>query len=190
MATLAVGGTTVFDGATLQSGAVLTSATFPAGHVLQVVSDNYNSQTEASSQVKVCDVELTTKQANSKFFYNFNSLIGGQGDSDNVEITITRSAGSTPTNTDYLPTENRGPGTQGQTNGYQYYQDVQVTSSSQANYIVRTVTSADIISSTHAKGDVLSFAAWISGGCFINRSQDRVNTETGITSLTIFEIGV
>ena len=38
MATLAVGGTTVFDGATLQSGAVLTSATFPVGHVLQVKS--------------------------------------------------------------------------------------------------------------------------------------------------------
>jgi hypothetical protein len=36
MATLSVGGTTVFDGATLQSGAVLTSATFPTGHVIQM----------------------------------------------------------------------------------------------------------------------------------------------------------
>ena len=43
MATLSVGGTTVFDGATLQSGAVLTSATFPAGHVIQQVSTNYDS---------------------------------------------------------------------------------------------------------------------------------------------------
>jgi hypothetical protein len=39
MATLSVGGTTVFDGATLQSGAVLTSATFPAGHIVQMKQD-------------------------------------------------------------------------------------------------------------------------------------------------------
>ena len=35
MATLSVGGTTVFDGATLQSGVGLASATFPAGTIVK-----------------------------------------------------------------------------------------------------------------------------------------------------------
>jgi hypothetical protein len=165
---------------------------FPAGHVLQVVSDNYNSQTEASSQIKVCDVELTAKQANSKFYYNFCTLLGGYNDPDNVDIRMTKTAGSTPINTDYLPADNRGPGTAGQTSGLTIYCDVQVMSaySAHVGYVVSTWGAADLILSTHAKDDVLSFAVWISGGCYINRSLNRANAETGITSLTIFEIGV
>jgi hypothetical protein len=41
MATLSVGGTTVFDGATLQS-ASLASATFPAGHIVQAHAVEYD----------------------------------------------------------------------------------------------------------------------------------------------------
>jgi len=176
----------------ITSGTIGSSATFPAGHVLQVVSDNYNSQTEASSQVKVCDVELTAKQANSKFYYNFCTLLGGYNDPDNIDIRMTKTAGSTPGNTDYLPADNRGPGSGGQTYGMIIYNDVQVQSahSGHVGYPVFTWGAADLIISSHAKDAVLSFAVWISGGCYINRSLNRANTETGITSLTIFEIGV
>ena len=53
MATLSVGGNTVFDGATLQSGVTgspalnLSNATFPAGHVLQTVHSR-STQTSIS----------------------------------------------------------------------------------------------------------------------------------------------
>ena len=45
-----------------------TAIVQPAGSVLQVVSDNYNYQTESSSEVKVCQCVFTTRQANSKFY--------------------------------------------------------------------------------------------------------------------------
>ena len=160
------------------------------GHVLQTLSSNYNSQTEASSQVKVCDVELTSKQANSKFYYTFQTTIGGQGDLDNCYMRITKTAGATPDDTDYLPTDNRGPGETGQDNGHIFYQDVMPASASSAVYPVHTFSFSDLIVSTHAKDAVLSFAAWIYGGCYINRSENRIDRETGITALTIFEIGV
>jgi len=51
MATLSVGGTTVFDGATLQSGVALTSATFPSGHILQCKGDRHDFKLAGSAVV-------------------------------------------------------------------------------------------------------------------------------------------
>ena len=176
---------------TVTSGNLSNSAiVYPAGSVLQVLSDNYNSQTEASSQVKVCDVELTARQANSKFYYTFVTLLGGDGDSDNIYMKMTKSAGATAVNTDYLPTDNRGAGYRGQTDGHIIWVDVMVTSAAQSEYPIATFSASDLILSTHAKGAVLSFAVWIDGGVYINRSLNRIDRETGITALTIFEIGV
>jgi len=77
MATLSVGGTTVFDGATLQSGAV-----FPAGHILQVVEDRETAVRSTSSVGLVAIdsnfvVSLTTKQANSKILVQGQMTFGG-----------------------------------------------------------------------------------------------------------------
>ena len=82
MATLAVGGTTVFDGATLQSGAVLTSATFPAGHVLQVVSYYTTAQgtvvySSVDQVVNGMTMDITPKGADSDFLVAVR--IGGEG---------------------------------------------------------------------------------------------------------------
>ena len=162
---------------------------FGVGHVLQTLSSNYNSQTEASTQIQVCDIELTTKQQNSKFFYTFQTLCGGQGDGDNVKIKMTKSAGSTSGNTDKLPSDNLGPGTVGQS-GFIIYTDVTNTSHSQPTFPVFNYTTSDLIVSTHAAAAVLSFGVWIEGDCWINRSEARVDQETGITALTIMEIGV
>jgi hypothetical protein len=75
MATLSVGGTTVFDGATLQSGAVLTSATFPGeinssgggGHVLQVVSTTITDQLSYTSQNIYYDIAGLTATITPSF---------------------------------------------------------------------------------------------------------------------------
>jgi hypothetical protein len=66
MATLSVGGTTVFDGAALQSGVtgspaltLTTAATFPAGHIVQVVEATKNDATNYSNTTAPGDTILT-----------------------------------------------------------------------------------------------------------------------------------
>ena len=87
MATLTVGGTQVFDGATLQSGAVLTSATFPAGHIIQTayatdgthfVLASHNSMTEISTDFRVT---ITPKSTSNKLIMQFHMPVaeGGTG---------------------------------------------------------------------------------------------------------------
>jgi len=92
MATLSVGGTTVFDGAVLQSGAVLTSATFPAGHVIQVykngdaftatglsaensVATDADGAGETISNVTAGNILIATVTS-SYAYYNYNGSSG------------------------------------------------------------------------------------------------------------------
>ena len=112
--------------------------------------------------------------------------LAGYGDADNSYVTVTRSTG-TASNTDYLPADNRGPGTQGGLQGYQVYSDDMGVVPTNSLF---TFTASDLVLDTHAAGLVIIFALYIAGGCYINRSLTRADTETGITSLTIFEIGV
>ena len=70
MATLSVGGTTVFDGSATQG--LTTATTFPAGHILQVVSVLTTTQasqtiTTSDTQVGLLTKTITPKGANSKF---------------------------------------------------------------------------------------------------------------------------
>ena len=179
--------------ATLSSSAVTlhSDVTFPSGMVLQTLSDNYNSQTEASSVIKVCSITFTTKKANSKIAYWFTTALGGYGDGYNVHMQMTLETGATannPSGSNYLPADNRGTGTQGQTNGKQLHIDTLVESANLAQYIINTYTASDFITTSYAKDTQLTFGAFLSGGCMINRSLNRANEETGITSLIIQEI--
>ena len=161
---------------------------YPAGQVLQVVSNNYNSQTELSSQIQLCPITITTKAANSNFYYLAMVSVGGVGDSDNFELKMTKSAGSTAVNTDYLPTDNRGPGTHAQTNGHLALADVMVQSAVHTTLIWQTYNFSDTIIASDAKGATITFALWATGGAWINRVPGRVNYESGVTTLTIMEI--
>jgi len=74
MATLAVGGTTVFDGAALQSGVTGTlgsGITFPAGHVLQI---QHYEVTETNSltttYVNIWENSITLKSGSSDIYIN------------------------------------------------------------------------------------------------------------------------
>ena len=82
MATLSVGGTTVFDGAVLQSGVtgtgitsgtITSGVTFPSGHIIQVqgTHNDYNWGSWGHSTETHCgwaDVILTTRGTNSNFW--------------------------------------------------------------------------------------------------------------------------
>ena len=97
MATLAVGGTTVFDGATLQSGAVLTSATFPVGHILQVKSTfetDRNSSTDTSTSGIGTDcglnVTITPVSSTSDFLITLSIGVWGSPDSNTIGMILSK----------------------------------------------------------------------------------------------------
>ena len=170
---------------------VIDNFLLPAGQVLQTLSDNYNSQTEATSDIKVCEITFTTKKRNSKLAYWFTSAIGGFGDADNIylELTLeTGSSASSPSSSNWLPTDNRGPGTAAQNNGLQLHLDVQVESANLRDYNMGTFTANDSIVTSYAEGTQITMGAFISGTCFINRAENRVNEESGNTSLIIQDI--
>jgi hypothetical protein len=98
MATLSVGGTTVFDGATLQSGAVLTSATFPAGHIVTYKSVTWGDQTVctgATDGVAWTDLTggvtgvITLKSSSNKvIIWGTVNWSGNGGSSSNAQFRI------------------------------------------------------------------------------------------------------
>jgi hypothetical protein len=170
----------------ITTGTIQSGVTFPAGHVLQVVSDNYNYQTEMSSEIKLCSITLQAKQANSKFYYQASITVGGQGDPDNIYIKLTKSAGTTAVASNYLPSDNIAPGAAAISDGEQYNSD----NADIYQYAVNSISLSDLVISSHAEDDDITFGLWASGGCYINRSWGRSGNESGVTSLTIFEIGV
>ena len=168
-----------------------TSAVFPAGMVLQTVRDNYPSQTEASSEVKVIELTFTTKKANSKLAYFFCTTLGGYGDSDNVNLEITLETGATansPSSSNFLPTDNRATGTSTQGNGRQFHTDVLMQSGSLPSYAMSNYAFSDLITTSYAKDTQITMGVFIDGGCWINRPSERANIESGLTTLVVQEI--
>ena len=172
------------------SGTILNSATFPAGMVLQTVRDNYTSQTETSSEVKVHELTLTTKKANSKLAFWFNSAIGGTGDGDNINLRMTLETGataSTPSSSNFLPSDNRGAGTYGQDYARNFYLDVMPVGTLDT-YYMHSYAVSDVIITSYAKDTQITMGAFIQGSCYINRCENRANIETGLTTLIVQEI--
>lgn len=106
MATLSVGGTTVFDGATLQA-ASLTSATFPAGHILQVLdskktdtsSVNNNAWTDiggtdqnGGGSIWCC--KITPKSTSSKILVCAGVVIGKKNGNNSASLLFLRNSTS------------------------------------------------------------------------------------------------
>jgi len=170
---------------------ISSSTVFPAGIALQTLRDDYASQTEASSSVKVHELTLTTKKANSKLAYFFCSAIGGYGDADNVLVQMTLETGTTansPSSSNFLPTTNRSSGTNGQAFGRQLYLDVQVQSAYLPSYQMLTYSFNDLITTSYAKDTQITMGVFIQGNCWINRPSERANNESGLTTLIVQEI--
>jgi hypothetical protein len=93
MATLSVGGTTIFDGSALQSGVtgtIGTGVTFPTGHILQVVH-NYIDDTHTSTDTDfVWDdtyTNVVAKGTNSSYVLMFDgnyTAEGGTNEGDSI----------------------------------------------------------------------------------------------------------
>lgn len=172
---------------------VSSNVGFPTGMVLQTISDNYNSQTETNSStpVNVCTCTLTTRIASPKIAYWFTTILGGRGDSDNIYVIMTIESGSsasTPSSSNYLPTDNRGPGTISQRDGLQINVDVMLQGDVSNTYPLQHFGSNDIIVTSYAKDTTITVGAFVYGGCYINRSEQRENEESGVTSLIVQEL--
>ena len=174
----------------LNSG-TLSNVAFPAGMVLQTVREIYSSQTETSSEVKTHELTLTTKKANSKLAYWVCAALGGAGDADNIYIKMTLETGSTantPSSSNFLPADNRSPGTNSQNNGIQFMVDVMPFLSSHSEYLMHHYGVNDVISTSYAKDTQITLGCFISGECHINKCENRANIESGITTLIVQEI--
>ena len=172
---------------------VSSNVGFPTGMVFQTISDNYNSTTETNSStpVNVCTCTLTTRIARPKIAYWFTTILGGRGDGDNIYVKMTIESGtsaSTPSSSNYLPTDNRGPGTGSQDNGLQINNDVMVQGGAANTYPIQHYGCSDVIVTSYAVGTTITVGAFVYGGCYINRSEQRVDQEGGVTSLIVQEL--
>ena len=111
MATLSVGGTTVFDGATLQAAA-LTSATFPTGHIIQVSSSQGFANQSFDTDVDVIlELTLSSVKASSHVYISWQLpylLNTSSTASEGLEIYLYRdgssqSVGSVVSGTNIIP---------------------------------------------------------------------------------------
>jgi hypothetical protein len=128
MATLSVGGSKVFDGAVLQSdqllneGAVLTSATWPAGHTVKVtqfdIGEYYWSMASSDGgnhsgyTVMVASPywQVTLKQANSKILICVTMAAGGWSSHGYFDMKRGGTSGSWLGATDGMYAEHRSTG--------------------------------------------------------------------------------
>ena len=106
MATLSVGGTTIFDGSALQSGVTgsptlnLGNATFPSGSVIQCVAGPSTFHTLVSStQAKLHETSITLKQANSDIYVEVGTSIGLFTSYTDIDIALAVGWKATSTST-------------------------------------------------------------------------------------------
>lgn len=72
--------------------AITSNVTFPAGHVIQVVSENFEGTSSASSTTEVetfLTKSITSSQTNSKFLVMVTSMTGGEDRSPRVILRRT-----------------------------------------------------------------------------------------------------
>ena len=193
MATLSVGGTTVFDGATLQSGVDLASATFPTGHIYQMFNvHSIAAQTIAgNSTATVTGLTKTFNRirGNSHFICQTQVICAPASNADNLDdvdpsfaFVVNNSVLDTNTNliwdgfyASYVPSW-RTEAT------YNARYDIWCRSCSIDMTHISSGSNGDSVTiAVRAKANHANMSF------YINRSQ--VTTENGgVSSLTIFEV--
>ena len=199
MANLTLGNKTVVTQAgsaepVLASNVNLGTATFPAGHILQVQSKTFNQQTTVGTTAEaVITLTFNTKGTNSTFYAHANACVGAAGDIEGYFGGICLKEGSavdfrspmqiflgTAYNADDGGTSNVGNALFGNDygdgfgNGYQ---------------ILFPAWSAEK-TTTIAAGTTITVALWFRGvnTLYINRSSNRASHEGGITRLVVHEV--
>ena len=193
MATLAVGGTTVFDGATLQSGVSFSSGTtFPAGHIIQVV------------QTVKTDTWSTTANGNSpQLITGFSRTITPSATSSKILVQCSLYAGASAYS-HYIWVKHNGSGSY---NNLSNGSDASVGDTSSATCPVmfggqggtaeadEASTATMTFLDSPSKDSLFTYQVYAcgraAGTLFINKpsnTTDAVHMSRGISTLTLWEI--
>ena len=201
MANLTLGNKTVVTQAgsaepVLASNVNLSSATFPAGHILQTQSGTFNTQTSIGTTAEaVITLTFNTKGTNSIFYAHANACVGAAGDIEGYFGGICLKEGSavdfrspmqiflgTAYNADDGGTSNVGNALFGDDHGNHQ-------NAAQIYEVVFPIFTAEK-ATTIAAGATITVALWFRGvnTLYINRSSARASHEGGITRLVVHEV--
>ena len=178
----------------LASNVNLSSATFPAGHILQTQSGTFNTQTSIGTTAEaVITLTFNTKGTNSIFYAHANACVGAAGDIEGYFGGICLKEGSavdfrspmqiflgTAYNADDGGTSNVGNALFGNDYGNGFGNGYQ---------ILFPAWSAEK-TTTIAAGVTITVALWFRGvnTLYVNRSSNRASHEGGITRLVVHEV--
>ena len=183
------------DQVVMSDGALTGNVTFPAGHILQVLHGYYDTPTTiGTSHTNIVELTGTAKGKNSKFIAHWILVAGGYLDAHGHDLRIYLQSGNATTN--------GAPGLM-QTAGsslcqsaeYTYLDDVPGTADGQGingQYSIRTMSGKTVTTMNFEKGDSFAAGFWVRGHStlYLNRSYNRGTNESGISSLTLYEIAV
>ena len=172
-----------------ESGGVAQMANtlkFPAGHVLQVKTGGYGTQTTiGTSQVYVIDLEFATIGTNSLFVATAHFSVGNYSDVHGFQGGVTLNSGSTPTTSGNAMIQGSPSACD---SGAFMYDDI---GNSRLNgYAFTSHTWQLYKSSNFAAGITVSCGLWFKGinTMYINRCANRGSHEGSYTTLVIYEV--
>ena len=166
----------------------LTSAVFPAGHILHTQYDSYSQQTTiGDTNTNIMSATFNTKGTNSRILVLTNLLYGASGDSLGFHGGITMTTGSSAS-TDY---ENDAiqlgadPGTQ-----YRLFGD-DIGNGRLNSYGIQVWYANASKVTSYVKNTQITIGLWLNGdnNMYLNRCEQRDNlNEMNISTMTVFEI--
>ena len=168
----------------------LENSVFPAGHILQVQSGTYDTQTSISTtRTAVITLTFNTKGTNSTFYAHANACVGAHADNQGYWGGICLKEGSAVDfgspmqiylGTAYIPSGSGMEALFGNDYGNGFGNQYQ---------ILFPAWSAEK-TTTIAAGTTITVALWFRGvnTLYINRSSDRASHEGGITRLVVHEV--
>jgi hypothetical protein len=180
------------DTISLASDVVLPSIPVPAGQILQVLHGYYDTATTVGgTHINIVDLTGTAKGKNSKFIAHWILVAGGHLDAHGhlVRIYLQSGNATTDTGSDLMQSS------AGWSGAFTYGEDVPGTADGQGHsgqYSIRTISGTTAKTMNFEKGDPFAVGFWVRGDStlYLNRSYNRSSHESGISSLTLYEIAV
>ena len=167
----------------------LTSAVFPAGHILHTQYDSYSQQTTiGDTNTNIMSATFNTKGTNSRILVLTNLLYGASGDSLGFHGGITVTTGSSAS-TDYDGDAIQLGATTDGTTGQLFHDDIGNGRLNSYGIQVWYANASKVTS--YAKDTQITVALWVNGDTtmYINRCETRANVnEMNISTLVAFEI--
>ena len=180
------------DTISLANDVVLPSIPVPAGQILQVLHGYYDTATTVGgTHINIVELTGTAKGKNSKFIAHWILVAGGYLDAHGhlVRIYLQSGDATIDTGSDLMQSS------AGWSGAYTYGEDVPGTadgSGYNGAYSVRTISGTTAKTMNFEKGDSFAAGFWVRGDTtlYLNRSANRGTHESGISSLTLYEIAV